>query len=217
MLTYFACVGYGILSLTLLSSDLSFQIQEGRLFWPLIYFTTIIGGSYCLYITRRRPGYLKKARNFEDCPELPQPIEFVSQGIEFADTSVVSSKIFNDESTLSLHDGQKPQMTNDDSRLESESSNLEKPSKPPRHYCQHCELLQPYRTRHCHQCQACVAKFDHHCFWIGGCVGELNHRTFFLTLALVSLECFMTMVYVTSRSPGLVCHGLQCGRLRWPK
>lgn len=40
-------------------------------------------------------------------------------------------------------------------------------STPLMHYCQKCNLVQSFRTRHCHQCRACIAKYDHHCFWSG--------------------------------------------------
>src|SRR3990167_7634014 len=59
------------------------------------------------------------------------------------------------------------------------------PKTPNKHFCRHCGIVQPYRSRHCKICQCCVAKFDHHCFWIGGCVGELNHGRFITMLGLM--------------------------------
>jgi len=38
---------------------------------------------------------------------------------------------------------------------------------PDKRFCDICNIIQPYRTRHCHQCERCIHKFDHHCFWIG--------------------------------------------------
>ncbi len=67
---------------------------------------------------------------------------------------------------------------------------------PTNHFCEHCRITQPFRTRHCHTCEACVAKFDHHCFWIGGCVGELNHGKFFVMLSFMSCEFLCSMYYV---------------------
>jgi len=55
-------------------------------------------------------------------------------------------------------------------------------SMPERRFCEKCQMMMPYRTRHCKDCGRCVRKFDHHCFWLGGCVGELNHRKFWLML-----------------------------------
>ncbi|CAG9327128.1 unnamed protein product [Blepharisma stoltei] len=57
---------------------------------------------------------------------------------------------------------------------------------PKQGYCDVCNIIQPYRSRHCKKCEECVAKFDHHCFWIGSCIGELNHFRFCLYLALES-------------------------------
>jgi len=50
------------------------------------------------------------------------------------------------------------------------------------HYCTHCKIEQPIRTKHCKECEKCVNCFDHHCFWIGNCVGEKNHRLFVIFL-----------------------------------
>jgi len=58
---------------------------------------------------------------------------------------------------------------------------------PERRYCDICEAVQPYRTKHCDKCERCIHKFDHHCFWIGGCVGELNHRKFWIFLFVQTL------------------------------
>lgn len=63
---------------------------------------------------------------------------------------------------------------------------------PEKFFCNKCNCLQNYRTKHCDLCEACISKFDHHCFWIGGCVGELNHRTFW---ALLFFE-FLNELYI---------------------
>lgn len=67
---------------------------------------------------------------------------------------------------------------------------------PPLHYCDKCQIYQPYRTKHCNECQACVTKFDHHCFWLGGCVGELNHCKFWWMLLFMTLEYIIALYYV---------------------
>jgi len=59
---------------------------------------------------------------------------------------------------------------------------------PGRRFCEACQVVQPYRSRHCWECNKCVRKFDHHCFWIGGCVGELNHGKFWLFLFTQTLS-----------------------------
>jgi len=61
--------------------------------------------------------------------------------------------------------------------------------RPSRRFCQICNIIQPYRTRHCRECKKCIAKYDHHCYWIGGCIGELNHRKFLLFLTLEIILC----------------------------
>jgi len=47
---------------------------------------------------------------------------------------------------------------------------------PKRRYCDFCQILQPYRTKHCKLCEACIAKFDHHCFWIGRLIRRMCRR-----------------------------------------
>ena len=59
---------------------------------------------------------------------------------------------------------------------------------PKRRFCEACQIVQPFRSRHCWECNRCVRKFDHHCFWIGGCVGELNHGKFWLFLFFQTLS-----------------------------
>lgn len=65
---------------------------------------------------------------------------------------------------------------------------------PGYHYCEICQLSQPYRTRHCEDCEICISKYDHHCFWLGSCVGELNHFKFTLYLTLESF-CLWTIFW----------------------
>jgi len=59
-----------------------------------------------------------------------------------------------------------------DERKVQKRTSDNKLKKPEKHYCNKCDVWQPYRTKHCNLCEACVSKFDHHCFWIGTCVGE---------------------------------------------
>eukprot|EP01017_Pseudomicrothorax_dubius_P027896 TRINITY_DN3268_c0_g1_i4.p1 TRINITY_DN3268_c0_g1~~TRINITY_DN3268_c0_g1_i4.p1 ORF type:complete len:231 (+),score=12.68 TRINITY_DN3268_c0_g1_i4:173-865(+) len=66
-------------------------------------------------------------------------------------------------------------------------------AKPDKHYCEECQMWQPYRTKHCPYCKKCVHKFDHHCYWIGSCVGELNHRRFWLFLLVQTLFNFWSL------------------------
>jgi len=58
----------------------------------------------------------------------------------------------------------------------------DKTAFPEKRFCEVCQVVQPYRSRHCWDCNRCIRKFDHHCFWVGGCVGELNHGKFWLFL-----------------------------------
>jgi len=41
------------------------------------------------------------------------------------------------------------------------------PLVPEQRFCEICNLIQPYRTKHCHLCERCINKFDHHCVWLG--------------------------------------------------
>lgn len=66
---------------------------------------------------------------------------------------------------------------------------------PIRHYCDTCELSQPYRTKHCDLCEQCICKYDHHCFWLGSCIGELNHFKFTLYLTLESISLWWAILF----------------------
>lgn len=70
------------------------------------------------------------------------------------------------------------------------------PEIPPKGFCNKCNIVQEYRTKHCRDCEACIAKYDHHCFWIGGCVGELNHRTFWAMLFFMNIEFILNLYIV---------------------
>ncbi|KAL1984855.1 hypothetical protein VTN96DRAFT_8610 [Rasamsonia emersonii] len=54
------------------------------------------------------------------------------------------------------------------------------------HFCIHCMVRKPLRSKHCRRCGRCVAKHDHHCPWIDNCVGVNNLRHF--VQYIVSLE-----------------------------
>ncbi|KAH8695922.1 palmitoyltransferase SidR [Talaromyces proteolyticus] len=54
------------------------------------------------------------------------------------------------------------------------------------HFCIHCMIRKPLRSKHCRRCSRCVAKHDHHCPWIFNCVGANNLRHF--VIYVVSLE-----------------------------
>ncbi|EED21786.1 palmitoyltransferase SidR [Talaromyces stipitatus ATCC 10500] len=54
------------------------------------------------------------------------------------------------------------------------------------HFCIHCMVRKPLRSKHCRRCSRCVAKHDHHCPWIYNCVGANNLRHF--VIYILSLE-----------------------------
>lgn len=66
---------------------------------------------------------------------------------------------------------------------------------PIKRYCEKCDIVQEFRTKHCRDCEACVSKYDHHCFWLGGCVGELNHGSFWIFLFLMSIHLTIILYY----------------------
>lgn len=188
-MVYYLSLAFALFSLIFWDSDLKFQLREGRLMVPLIYFASITLTSYLLHTTRNRPGYLKLGLINHSIAELPQileewPFEKEKDLMKFSLNA--EEQNFNNDSGI---------QEISTARIETETE-IQKIEIPERHFCEHCQYLQPYRTRHCHSCQACVAKFDHHCFWIGGCVGELNHRKFFALVLNASVMCFISMVYV---------------------
>ena len=69
---------------------------------------------------------------------------------------------------------------------------------PGKRFCQKCNIMQNYRSKHCKICGECVARFDHHCYFIGGCVGELNHRKFLLMLVSMQIQYFLVCQYLWS-------------------
>ena len=83
--------------------------------------------------------------------------------------------------------------------LEKSLRNLTDRRLPLAHYCEKCNIIQPFRAKHCDKCESCVYKFDHHCSWIGGCVGELNHRKFWLFLLLQTAFCVWTFFLVGAK------------------
>ncbi|KAI8938443.1 hypothetical protein NX059_004335 [Plenodomus lindquistii] len=60
-----------------------------------------------------------------------------------------------------------------------------------KHFCVHCMVRKPLRSKHCKRCERCVAKTDHHCPWVNNCVANNNHRHF--VLYIVSLEIGIVM------------------------
>lgn len=40
-------------------------------------------------------------------------------------------------------------------------------AKPAHFFCERCNNVQNYRTKHCKLCRVCIAKFDHHCYYTG--------------------------------------------------
>eukprot|EP01017_Pseudomicrothorax_dubius_P040371 TRINITY_DN6307_c0_g1_i4.p1 TRINITY_DN6307_c0_g1~~TRINITY_DN6307_c0_g1_i4.p1 ORF type:complete len:108 (+),score=5.18 TRINITY_DN6307_c0_g1_i4:520-843(+) len=81
--------------------------------------------------------------------------------------------------------------------------------RPEKHFCDRCNIIQPFRTRHCTKCDKCILKFDHHCFWIGGCVGELNHRTFWYFLFFQTVVNTWAFIIVRVTPSTLIRKGLR--------
>ena len=189
--------------------DLRLQLAELRLFWPAAFGASMALATYLFSVAGERPGYVSRALDFREIPQMPQHIEETVGG-----KPVVSDRYEArlKEETKSLASGGRGVGLSEELDFFSperqaqafESLQAEEPGAervrevPARHYCEHCQVLQPYRTKHCHLCQACVGKFDHHCFWIGGCVGELNHRKFYLMLLAMTAEFAIGLAYVGS-------------------
>ena len=200
----------------LCDSDLRFQLAQLRLFWPAAFALCIGLATYLFNTAGARPGYVSRALDFRDIPQMPQLFEDA-----VGDKPVVSDRyevqLQEETSGLSAAGSKRAEELRTEEELDYFSADRqtrafefvedEEPvprrEVPSRHYCEHCRILQPYRTKHCHVCQACVGKFDHHCFWIGGCVGELNHRKFFFMLLAMTCEFAIGTAYVAGSHAGL--------------
>ncbi|KAL1976464.1 hypothetical protein VTN31DRAFT_2746 [Thermomyces dupontii] len=64
------------------------------------------------------------------------------------------------------------------------------------HFCIHCMLRKPLRSRHCRRCGRCVAKHDHHCPWIVNCVGVNNLRHFYLYIISLKIGILLLIKLV---------------------
>lgn len=197
--TFYIGIAYSVLTLLVFDSDLKFQLIEGRLFWPFSFLVSILVSSYSLHTVRLRPGYIKLAPYCRIQEGMPQQLEPLPQSELFDSLQAFEQQSFTEDSIDELSKREKGTTHSNNSVEERQetSGDASSTKHPEKHYCEHCCMHQPYRTRHCHQCEACVAKFDHHCFWIGGCVGELNHRKFLATVLAASIPCFFSMIYVS--------------------
>ena len=200
---------YGLGVFLCCDCDLRFQLAELQLFWPVVYAGSLVSAAYLFQVAGSRPGYVSRAQDFREIPQMPQAFEATVGGQPvLPDTYEATLR----EETRGLSGETRPEEESgyfSEERQTSAFAGLEaeeaapRRAVPGRHYCEHCRILQPYRTKHCHVCQACVGKFDHHCFWIGGCVGELNHGKFYLMLLAMSLEFAIGAAYVALSHAGL--------------
>lgn len=144
-------------------------------------------GASSKILARLKEGYLqsKTADTAED------------EDVELGRSMPRSDGVFGpDEPNEAKHGGQ----LHGDGEVSIAEDNLSDMSQlpPGKRFCNKCNLLQNYRTKHCKNCGECVAKFDHHCYFIGGCVGELNHRKFLLMLVSMQVQYFLVCKYLWS-------------------
>lgn len=124
--------------------------SQHLLFWSSIY------TKFAVRLTGINPGIIAVQKENDS-----QPVESIeSQQINQSHQSTT------EPSVITIHDSQ----------YQPEEKILDQFDKslPQRRFCNYCQILQPFRTKHCKLCKACVAKFDHHCFWIGFVIRRLR-------------------------------------------
>jgi len=165
------------------------DLRKAILSFDVVYFLSffaLYGLCYYLYyITGQNPGFVELSSSAEgDHIELSISKTGQNDGAESllqpqtALSSGENIQQYNDDNSA------QPQNTDDveKSVVTRKSKKKENSWMPDLRFCEHCQINQPYRTKHCDKCERCVHKFDHHCFWMGGCIGELNHGKFWLFL-----------------------------------
>jgi len=89
------------------------------------------------------------------------------------------------------------------------------------HYCKHCNIMQPLRSKHDFFCTMpndedaapgrCVVKYDHYCPFINNAVGVSNERLFLLFLYIAAYTIYKHMQRVGSVicQSSKLCDGVQ--------
>lgn len=233
--TYNIIIGCILAVFLLFENDLRKSLQERNYTYFVPYSILIIVSYYFFFTCKNNPGYADTLPKNEN-----QGIE-LQNSISQANRSGLSVSLRENneqehrESLLSSLTGlssRKPsfpsprndsddeeEKVNGSPRSRSErniepSRKTKRNNMPEQRFCEVCNIIQPYRTKHCHLCERCINKFDHHCIWIGkcfpwrccervflgGCVGELNHRRFYLFLILQSTVQIWTFIIVNLKN-----------------
>jgi len=222
--TYNIIIGCILAVFLLFENDLRKSLQERNYTYFVPYSILIIVSYYFFFTCKNNPGYADTLPKNEN-----QGIE-LQNSISQANRSGLSVSLRENneqehrESLLSSLTGlssRKPsfpsprndsddeeEKVNGSPRSRSErniepSRKTKRNNMPEQRFCEVCNIIQPYRTKHCHLCERCINKFDHHCIWIGGCVGELNHRRFYLFLILQSTVQIWTFIIANSGLNGI--------------
>ena len=163
------------------------DLKKSILDLDFVYFVPFFGllalTYYFFYVSGKDPGYA------DETSTRNEPKEIEMEASQVVNNSDLSLEVFentahaNRASLLNKTDSASGNSFYDDD--ESESDDEEKPNEPrtkakfrnsrkdtnplipDQRFCEICNILQPYRTRHCQLCEKCINKFDHHCVWIG--------------------------------------------------
>jgi len=186
---------YNVLIIGSLIVILSFEnhlrksFHERQYSYFMTYFAILIV-SYCLfYICGKNPGYANnsvQAQEQQKEIELEVPIGHVDNSelsLEIGEfiqqerrSSLLSSHtaISNHSLSSRRNSGEERENHSIIRGIRGNRDFISPPSRnsspqriPEQRFCNVCNILQPYRTKHCHYCEKCIHKFDHHCVWIG--------------------------------------------------
>ncbi len=183
---------YTLLLFFTLDNQLLTAIKNGEYVYWILFFALGIVSYYCFYTCGGNPGYATdtvQQEEFRVIVDWQSSIEMVDRS-ERSSTSREGSQQENRESVRSSRTGlssfhennegdeeEKAQESNRGRRNTNnyrvEPSNAwrntgpSNPLLPDKRFCETCQIVQPYRTKHCQVCEKCIHKFDHHCVWLG--------------------------------------------------
>jgi len=170
-------------------NDLKKSLQELNYAYFISYFILIVVSYYFFFTCKNNPGYADTMpKNEHQAIELQNSISQsnrsgLSASLRENPVQEHRESLLSSLTGLSSHKESFPSPRDDSddeeekvngrsprARSERNAESVRKTKKnrmPEQRFCEVCNIIQPYRTKHCHLCERCINKFDHHCIWIG--------------------------------------------------